>query len=120
MAPREDTVPGTVETTFQTSMCHVQDDERAMIQGVLRDIEILQQGLGAERERHHAEIQRLEKALDAERSRGRNEEMRMVQALTAARRRYSSLVDVLAQRHVANRPGKYDFRPEIGAFVETR
>lgn len=115
---RDDTQIAQVES-LPNSMLTLPDEEQAVVQQILRDLETLQTALGAERERHHLEIQRLERAADHERARAKTEETRILHALASARRKYNQLVDVLATKYV-RRPGSFSFRPEIGAFVETR
>lgn len=122
---REDTTPGDpaplapVESLHPSSLIQIPGDDHELVQAVMRDVEMLQTALGADRERHANELQRLEALLKAEQRRGFDEEKKLLSALSAARKKYKDLVNVLAEKHV-KRPGKYDFRPEIGAFVAKR
>lgn len=58
--------------------------------------------------------------LGAEYERHMNEAMRLKNQIDQSRAEYRALVDVLAKKHVRQRPGRFDFRPELGAFVRTR
>jgi hypothetical protein len=61
-------------------------------------LELLQAKLGYEYDEHLTTVERLRREIDQRRS------------------ECQALVDVLARKYV-QRPGKYDFRPEVGAFV---
>lgn len=63
--------------------------------GAIREAQAL---LGAEYDRHLVEVERLKKEI----------EQRRVEC--------QSLVDLFARKYV-RWPGKFDFRPEVGAFV---
>lgn len=77
------------------------EDDLELVQQSWSDIIDAQAELGVEYERHMNEAARLKNQIDQSRA------------------DYRALVDVLAKKHV-KRPGKFDFRPELGAFVRTR
>lgn len=77
----------------------ISQEDSALLHESMNSIVEAQNALGAELERHLNAVEKLKGELDS------------------ARGTYRSLVDVLANRYV-KRPGSYDFRPELGAFVE--
>lgn len=73
----------------------------ALVQMALGEVQDAQLELGAEMERHLNTVAALKNQIDQKRE------------------AYVALVDVLAKQHV-KRPGKFDFRPDLGAFVRAR
>jgi len=77
----------------------ISEEDGALLHEAMSSIVEAQNALGAELERHLNVVETLKGGLDN------------------ARSDYRSLVDVLAKKYV-KRPGSYDFRPELGAFIE--
>lgn len=76
--------------------------------------------LGQEREAFLHEEAALEEQLADCRAQYRHSERRLVEEIEARRQNYAGLVRRLAHRHLdPKRPGKFDFRPELGAFVQS-
>jgi hypothetical protein len=112
--------PATVEQ-LPGSMITLSDEERAELHELLGAIEQVQAAIGADREQHLLRTAELEAMLDAEEKRAARAERKLMKLISEWRAKYKSFVDVLAKRHVSKWPGKrFDFRPELGAFVETR
>ena len=106
-------------TQLPTSMIALADEERAAVHEIVERITNLQQAIGANRERHLNVMAELEAATMREEKRAAREEKHLAKVLASARDQYKFLVDTLARKHI--RPGKkFDFRPELGAFVEAR
>lgn len=69
--------------------------------------------LGAERERYLSVRRRFEAELEAEYAR---HEAELYQGLVASSQEYESVVRAFASKYI-QQAGKYNFRPDLGAFV---
>jgi len=95
------------------------DEDRLAVHMLLEGVDVAHAALGAELEQHDIETRRLEAALAREAQRHESEKQELLRAVSARRERMNALVGVLASKYVKG-PGRFDFKPDLGAFIETK